>query len=86
MQDESHSEKGKKVRAVSNAFCIRHFCMEDAYANHVLDLIKQAFNHFPERDFCVVTTSTKSPDIGYIPLLQAKPGKTNWFVNIPFDH
>ncbi|KAL7752554.1 hypothetical protein RI367_002088 [Sorochytrium milnesiophthora] len=50
-------------RATCNAFCIQLFCIEDAYALQSVDFLLPAFTLFPERDYCLLTTTTTAPEI-----------------------
>jgi hypothetical protein len=65
-----------------NAFCIRLFYMDDPYHNYVLEVIKQAFKHFPDRDYCIVTVPSSSVAIGPFPIIQSKLGSTDRFVSM----
>ncbi|KAJ1565053.1 hypothetical protein HK096_004834 [Nowakowskiella sp. JEL0078] len=61
-----------------NTFCISLFCIEDMFANQAQEFIKAAFGLFPDRDYCVVTVPTTSPEIPLLrnfSLVQPQPNK-----------
>jgi len=68
-------EKGSEPPRGLNVFCVRLFCIEEPYQNNVLEVIKQAFNHFPDRDYCVITVPTAAVEIGHFPVIQTRIGK-----------
>lgn len=70
-KQETQLELGK------NAFCIRLLYLEEPYHNNVLEVIKQTFNHFPDRDYCVVTVPTSAVEIVNLPVIQTKLGQTD---------
>ncbi|KAJ3221864.1 hypothetical protein HK099_003010 [Clydaea vesicula] len=59
-----------------NAFCIRLFYLEEPYHDLILEVIKSAFNHFSDRDYCVLTMPTIASELGRLSLVQSKLGKT----------
>lgn len=65
--------------AKSNCFAITLFCMDDRYEYGSLDLLANAFAAFADKDFCLLTLPTTSPEpcfLGYFTLIPPKPKST----------
>jgi hypothetical protein len=77
MNRTSEQTRPQTAYGEPNAFCIRLFYMDEPYHNYVLEVIKQAFKHFPDREYCIATVPSSSVAIGPFPIIQSKLGSTD---------
>lgn len=69
----------KIEEAKANCFAITLFCMDDRYEYGSMDLLVNAFAAFPDKDFCLLTLPTTSPEpgfLGYFTFIPPKPKST----------
>jgi len=56
----------KKIAYLNNALCINLFYIEDQYSSYSNELLKAAFNLYPDKEYCLISLPTQEL---YIPLL-----------------
>ncbi|XP_063299787.1 cilia- and flagella-associated protein 61 [Pelobates fuscus] len=49
------------------AFCIQLFCIDEEHQSRSIDFLNYAFKLFPDKDFCIITVPTLTPEF---PLIQ----------------
>ncbi|XP_062293539.1 cilia- and flagella-associated protein 61 [Scomber scombrus] len=66
-QEETQSTRAGRFLRKLNAFCIQFFVIDKNYEMRSVDFLPYVFELFPDRDYCVITVPTLSPEF---PLLQ----------------
>uniref|UniRef100_K3WJG2 Cilia- and flagella-associated protein 61 N-terminal domain-containing protein n=1 Tax=Globisporangium ultimum (strain ATCC 200006 / CBS 805.95 / DAOM BR144) TaxID=431595 RepID=K3WJG2_GLOUD len=61
--------------ARANCFAITLFCMDARYEYGAMDLLVYAFAAFPEKDFCLLTLPTTSPEPSFLECFTCAPAK-----------
>ncbi|XP_067427647.1 cilia- and flagella-associated protein 61 [Thunnus thynnus] len=67
-QQETQSTGAGELLEKPNVFCIQFFVIDMSHEMRSVDFIPYVFERFPDRDFCIITVSTLSPEF---PLLQS---------------
>lgn len=69
--------------AKANCFAITLFCMDDRYEYGSLDLLVNAFAAFADKDFCLLTLPTTTPEPSFVSFFTCVPPKsTNTFTHV----
>ena len=55
--------------ACENVFCITLFCLDESYESRSIDVLKAAFDLFPDRNYCLLTLPHTSPPNSSLNLL-----------------
>eukprot|EP00941_MAST-03F_sp_MAST-3F-sp1_P004015 g4015.t1 len=60
--DDPKAPPKTEVIEISNAFAITLFCLDDAFSARAADFLDDAFDLFPDMDYCIITMPPSAPE------------------------